>query len=103
MIYRTQIFFKKFFQNDILFIISKDANVILIEMQPPKTQSWNLKYNLEQLGKISNCYFFPSQRHWHVIADRQTIVKLNLKCYILYEIKELLLQNVCYHYKYSYV
>ena len=45
-------------------------------MQPPKTQSWN-------------CYFFPSQRHWHVIADRQTIVKLNLKCYILYEINKM--------------
>ena len=26
-------------------------------MGPPKTQTQNLKYNLEQLGKISNYYF----------------------------------------------
>ena len=32
-------------------------DVFLIIMRPPKTQSQNLKYNLEQLGKISNFYF----------------------------------------------
>ena len=38
------------------YIVSKDVNVILIVMQPAKAQSQNLKYNLEQLGKISNYY-----------------------------------------------
>ena len=32
-------------------------DVFLIIMRPPKTQSQNLKYNLEQLGKISNFCF----------------------------------------------
>ena len=31
-------------------------NVILIIMPPQKTKSENLKYNLEQLGKILNYY-----------------------------------------------
>ena len=32
-------------------------DVFLIIMRPPKTQSQNLKYNLEQLEKISNFCF----------------------------------------------
>ena len=54
MIYRTRIFkivLSKW------YIVSKDANVILIVMRPPKGQLQNLKYNLVQLGKISNYYF----------------------------------------------
>ena len=34
------------------YIASKDTNVILIVIRPPKARSQNLKYNLEQLGKI---------------------------------------------------
>ena len=56
------------------YIVSKDAIVISIVMRPPKAQSQNLKYNLEQLaGKSQSINFYLmilgclSQR----VADRQ--------------------------------
>ena len=62
-------------------------------MRPPKIQSQNLKYNLEQLGKISNYYFlFDNTRlFYHNAIDMLLLThKLNLKCYVLYKAKELL-------------
>ena len=68
MIYRTWIFkivLSKW------YIVSKDANVILIATS--KAQSQNLKYNLEQLGKISNYYFLSDDtcRLSQRVTDRQ--------------------------------
>ena len=74
-------------------MISKDANVMLIVMRPPKRQSQNLKYNLEQLGKISNYYFLfdDTRLFYHNAIDMLLLTdKLNLKCYVLYKTKELL-------------
>ena len=68
-------------------------------MRPPKTQSKNLRYNLEQLGKISS-YYFLSDDTWlfyHNAIEMLLTDKLNLKCYVLYETKELN-RNVYYHY-----
>ena len=69
MIYRTRIF--KIVLSK-LYTVSKDANVILIVMRPPTAQSQNLKYNLEQLGKIFYLMILGclSQR----VTDRQTEV-----------------------------
>ena len=80
MIYRTRIF------KIVLpkYIVSKDANVILIIKQPPKI-SWNLKFNLEELEKISN-YYFLSDDSWlfcHNAFDLLYLTdKLNLKWYV---------------------
>ena len=61
-------------------------------MRPPKTQSSNLKYNLEQLGKISNYFLSDNTRlFYHDVIDMLLLTdKLNLKCYVLYETKKLL-------------
>ena len=62
-------------------------------MQPPKIQSYNLQYNLEQLGKISNYYFLydDTRLFCHNAIDMLLVNdKLKLKCYVLYETKELL-------------
>ena len=44
------------------------------------------------MGKTSNYYFLSDDTRlfYHNATDRQTMDKLNLKCYILYETKELL-------------
>ena len=75
------------------YTISKDTNVILIVMRSPKTQSQNLKYNLEQLGKTSNYCFLSDDTllYYRNAIDMSLLTdKLNLKCYVLYETKELL-------------
>ena len=62
-------------------------------MRSPKTQSQNLKYNLEQLGKTSNYCFLSDDTllYYRNAIDMSLLTdKLNLKCYVLYETKELL-------------
>ena len=62
-------------------------------MRPQKRQSSNLKYNLEQLGKISNYYFLSDDTllFYHNAIDMLLLTKkLNLRFYILHETKELL-------------
>ena len=55
-------------------------------MRSTKTQSEDLKDNLEQLGKNPNyCFQATSAIDMTLLTD-----KLNLKCYVLYETKELL-------------
>ena len=55
-------------------------------MRSTKTQSEDLKDNLEQLGKTPNyCFQATSAIDMTLLTD-----KLNLKCYVLYETKELL-------------
>ena len=55
-------------------------------MRSTKTQSEDLKDNLEQLGKTPNyCFRATSAIDMTLLTD-----KLNLKCYVLYETKELL-------------
>ena len=52
-----------------------------------------VKYNLEQSGKITNYYFLPDDtRLFYLNAIDMLLLthRLNLKCYGLYETKELL-------------
>ena len=78
MIYRTRIFkivLSKW------YIVLKDANAILIVIRPPKTQSENIKQNLEQLRKISNYSFLHDDTPllYHNTIDMLLLTdKLNL-------------------------
>ena len=67
------------------YIVLKDANVIFIVMRPPKTRLWNLKYNLEQFGKISN-YHFLSDDTRNAIDMLLLTDKLKIKCCLFYEL-----------------
>ena len=74
----------------------KIVDVFFIIMRPRKTQSQNLQYNLEQLGKISNFCFWSDDTPLHYIYVLLLTEKLNIKCYVLYKTKELLTTSTMY-------
>ena len=75
---------------------SKDANVILIVMRSPKTQS---SIQFRTIRKISNyCFLFDGTLLYYcnTIVISLLIDKLNFKCFVLYENKELLTTTKIY-------
>ena len=65
----------------------------LRDFQKQQQQSLNLKYKFRTVGEVSNNYFI-SDDTWllyrNVIDMLLPTDKLNVKCYVLYETKELL-------------